>query len=581
MMGNILEIVVTDNDLMVIIIDSTKAKSDLCVLPCTYTMAGVYEDGVTLQIGNLPTDSVSFGRFELEQLPWERRSSFTHNRYLEEAEKYATPGSVSKKKEYFEAHFKKKAFHHQATEEFQNVSETIESAWGDNYRHMTDFGRQSSMGLVDFSFCDEKATIVTDQHEAVENEQEESSSAELPLEIRSLISKIDKEQVNGTPCSDGAPESEHSHKGSQQGDCNNCGIVEDSNSNVFHKQIAENRDALSKITSSVIEVSIQQKAENVSVKTSDAVDHKSGNLKMRAHLTIQQMSLKASGTGHSIAPGKTMAEKSNKKIRPRAKLEKQTAPKVSLVSSTENMNIKSLTSGIIQPKLRPEHDSEEDLRANASEVIPHKAVGKSGNVVRQSANRVKFIAKAEIKPASNVFTFKSSQRAEKRKEFNMKLEEKLHAKEAEMNERKSRSEVLKHAEIKLLRKSLNFKATPMPSFYHETALRVSEGKKDHTVPTRANSTNVWSKCSTPALQRSTPVSCFTNNANASDGAERNRRAEAKVVSSNSSKRLWNAKCEVKQGNDVGKEVERRPRRNTVMSSVKGIVNGRVAVHVAS
>lgn len=61
-----------------------------------------------LQAGSIHSGSISFGRFESEPLSWEKRSSFSHNRYLEEVEKCSTPGSVIKKKEYFEAHFKKK-----------------------------------------------------------------------------------------------------------------------------------------------------------------------------------------------------------------------------------------------------------------------------------------------------------------------------------------------------------------------------------------------------------------------------------------------------------------------------------------
>lgn len=60
------------------------------------------------QVESAISDSISFGRFEKESLSWERRSSFSHNRYLEEVEKFSKPGSVNEKKAYFEAHFKKK-----------------------------------------------------------------------------------------------------------------------------------------------------------------------------------------------------------------------------------------------------------------------------------------------------------------------------------------------------------------------------------------------------------------------------------------------------------------------------------------
>ncbi|XP_043706742.1 endochitinase A-like [Telopea speciosissima] len=52
-------------------------------------------------------ESVSFGRFLSESLDWEKWSSFSHNRYLEDVEKYSRPGSVAQKKAYFEAHYKK------------------------------------------------------------------------------------------------------------------------------------------------------------------------------------------------------------------------------------------------------------------------------------------------------------------------------------------------------------------------------------------------------------------------------------------------------------------------------------------
>ncbi|KAL9271885.1 WVD2-like 7-like protein [Drosera capensis] len=52
--------------------------------------------------------SVSFGRFENDSLCWEKWSAFpANNKYLEEVEKFSTPGSVAQKKAYFEAHYRK------------------------------------------------------------------------------------------------------------------------------------------------------------------------------------------------------------------------------------------------------------------------------------------------------------------------------------------------------------------------------------------------------------------------------------------------------------------------------------------
>ncbi|KAK4367400.1 hypothetical protein RND71_011192 [Anisodus tanguticus] len=53
-------------------------------------------------------ESISFGRFMSESLDWEKWSTFSsHKRYVEEAERYAKPGSVAQKKAFFEAHYKK------------------------------------------------------------------------------------------------------------------------------------------------------------------------------------------------------------------------------------------------------------------------------------------------------------------------------------------------------------------------------------------------------------------------------------------------------------------------------------------
>ncbi|XP_009625333.1 uncharacterized protein LOC107798433 isoform X2 [Nicotiana tabacum] len=54
-----------------------------------------------------PGESISFGRFTNESLAWEKWSTFSHKRYVEEAERYAQPGSVAQKKAFFEAHYKR------------------------------------------------------------------------------------------------------------------------------------------------------------------------------------------------------------------------------------------------------------------------------------------------------------------------------------------------------------------------------------------------------------------------------------------------------------------------------------------
>lgn len=70
------------------------------------------------------------------------------------------------------------------------------------------------------------------------------------------------------------------------------------------------------------------------------------------------------------------------------------------------------------------------------------------------------------------FSFRLEERAEKRKEFLAKIEEKIQAKEEEKNNLQAKSKENQEAEIKQLRKSLTFKATPMPNFYKEPPQKV-------------------------------------------------------------------------------------------------------------
>ncbi|CAA0820143.1 Unknown protein [Striga hermonthica] len=80
-------------------------------------------------------ESISFGRFMTDQsLSWEKWSAFSsHKKYVEEAERYSQPGSVARKKAFFEAHYKRIA-----AQKAANDAQAESEAAADDYNASVD-----------------------------------------------------------------------------------------------------------------------------------------------------------------------------------------------------------------------------------------------------------------------------------------------------------------------------------------------------------------------------------------------------------------------------------------------------------
>lgn len=466
-------------------------------------MAGGIEEtfGVGFQADSIHSGSISFGRFEKEPLAWERRSSFSHNRYLEEVEKFSKPGSVNEKKALLEAHFKKKPLLHQSSSEWQtgrdhrhdeddtsdNTSrEGFELSIEDNYFGHFDesparsgcsgeygvrVGEREDPGVLSFrshekeGLNDLSMDFIPIEHNAGMPVYIEVGHNDLPIGFAEtpIVAKTssDYDEREAENCSEAS-----------------YSFIKDKTDERVEKTCSE--------------------TSHSSPKSASASETKLTEATAKSQFSVADEKRKISA-GSSKDLNKTLGG------RIRGSPLRTNRQKDSTMSAAQ-------TSRLVHKTLNPEQRE----KLVAKPVREDNSKGEGGQKISEpqsvsmtklesradsTRSRLKHIAqsqKPETKSTSKGFNFLSDQRAERRKEYFMRLEEKMHAKEAEINEIQAKAQEETEAEIKQFRKSLNFKATPMPSFYRATLLSGSDGNKASSTRDRSSISSM--RCPSPQNQ---------------------------------------------------------------------------------